>query len=199
MWPNRKEAKPAFVLQFTTPGPAFPLKRSPSLGDPAKSEAMPDLLNGKSATGKPRLLDEVRSVLRFKHYSLRTEEAYTDWIKRFIRHHGLRHPRDMGAEEVRAFLSFLATDRDVAASTQNQALSALLFLYKEVLGVELPWLGEVERSKRPKRLPVVLTREEARRVVDAVPPPYRLMAELLYDDRPHVLNKPGLAVRSPID
>lgn len=141
---------------------------------------MHDSLTGKSEDAKPKLLAEVRRVLRFKHYSLRTEQAYVDWIKRFVRHHGTRHPREMAAAEVRAFLSHLATERDVAASTQNQALSALLFLYKEVLGVELGWLGEVERARRPQRLPVVLSREEARRLLAAMSGQYRLMAELLY-------------------
>ena len=108
----------------------------------------------------PRLLEQVRARIRFKHYSIRTEQAYVDWIKRFIRHYGKQHPKDMGADEVRMFLTHLAVAGRVAASTQNQAKSALLFLYKEVLGVELPWLDKVEAAKAPKRLPVVLTRDE---------------------------------------
>ena len=120
----------------------------------------------KGETGKPKLLDEVRRVLRLKHYSIRTEKTYLDWIRRYMVHHRLRHSRDMGAPEVTTFLSHLAVDLNVSASTQNQALAALLFLYQEVLGVELPWLGEVERAKRPSRLPVVLTQEEAKRVVE---------------------------------
>jgi site-specific recombinase XerD len=90
-----------------------------------------------------RLLDQVRARIRVKHYSIRTEEAYVDWIKRYIRFHDKRHPRELLAAHVERFLSYLATERDVAASTQNQAKSALLFLYKEVLGVELPWLDGV--------------------------------------------------------
>ena len=107
----------------------------------------------------PRLLDQVRARIRVKHYSIRTEQAYVDWIRRFIRHFGKRHPKDMGAEEVAAFLSHLAVAGRVSASTQNQAKSALLFLYKEVLALELPWLNKVESAKAPKRLPVVLTRD----------------------------------------
>lgn len=109
-------------------------------------------------TTAPGLLDRVREKIRLKHYSLRTEEAYTDWIKRFILHHGKRHPDGMGAVEVAAFLTHLAVAGKVAASTQNQAKSALLFLYREVLEIDLPWLDNVERAKAPKRLPVVLTR-----------------------------------------
>jgi integron integrase len=108
----------------------------------------------------PRLLDRVRERLRLKHYSLRTESAYLGWIKRFIHFHGKRHPSDLGKKEVEAFLTHLALERNVAAATQNQALSALLFLYGEVLGLELPWLDEVTRAKKPARLPTVLTLAE---------------------------------------
>ena len=105
----------------------------------------------------PRLLDQVRDRIRVRHYSLRTEEAYLHWIRRFIFFHGKKHPRDMGGPQVEAFLSHLATVGRVAASTQNQALSALLFLYREVLQVGLPWMDGVVRAKRPKHVPVVLT------------------------------------------
>ncbi len=115
--------------------------------------------------GKPKLLDQVRAVLRLKHYSLRTEQSYLDWIKRFILFHGKRHPETMGAEEVREFLSNLATKGGVAASTQNQAFCALLFLYRDVLKHELSWIGNVERAKRPAKLPVVFTKQEARAVL----------------------------------
>ena len=141
---------------------------------------MHDTLSEKGETGKPKLLDEVRRVLRLKHYSIRTEQAYTDWIRRFMVHHRLRHPREMGAAEVSGFLSHLAADLNVSASTQNQALAALLFLYEHVLGVKLPWMDDVERAKRPARLPVVLTQEEARRVVEALPGSYQIMGTLLY-------------------
>ena len=106
---------------------------------------------------EPKLLDQVRGKIRLKHYSIRTEQAYTDWIKRFILHFGKKHPRDMGAAEVEQFLTHLAVNGRVSASTQNQAKCALLFLYKEVLAIELPWLDNVEQAKVPKRLPVVLT------------------------------------------
>src|SRR5450432_3264969 len=105
----------------------------------------------------PRLLDQVRDRIRFRHFSIRTEQAYLDWIKRFIRFHGKRHPSSMGATEVELFLTDLAVVGKVSASTQNQAQSAILFLYKEVLRDELPWLDGVERAKKPIRLPVVLT------------------------------------------
>jgi len=114
----------------------------------------------------PRLLDRVRDKIRLKHYSIRTEQAYVDWIKRFILHHGKRYAEDLGAMEVEAFLTWLAVERDVAASTQNQTQCALSFLYREVLGVELPWLDEVERAKRPIKLPVLLTVDEVVRILD---------------------------------
>jgi integron integrase len=131
--------------------------------------------------GKPKkLLDQVRDVMRLKHYSLRTERTYCDWIERFIRFHQLRHPRELGEGEVSAFLTHLARDGAVAASTQNQALSALLFLYKEVLKQEIGWLEGVERAKRPARLPVVLTRDEVHKIFAHLHGTARLMAGLLY-------------------
>lgn len=128
----------------------------------------------------PRLLDRVAWCIRRKHYSLRTEQAYVHWIKRFILFHGKRHPEELGEAEVTAFLSHLAVERDVAAATQNQALSALLFLYKEVLGRPLAWLDNVDRAKRPARLPTVLTREEVARLLAAMNGTKWLMASLLY-------------------
>lgn len=132
------------------------------------------------ATPPVRLLDQVREKLRAKHYSLRTEHAYVGWIRRFIRFHGKRHPRQMGATEIEAFLSHLATAGNVAASTQNQALSAILFLYRDVFNVELRWLDKVTRAKRPARLPMVLTVEEARYVLGNMHGTPGLMARLLY-------------------
>jgi integrase len=129
---------------------------------------------------KPKLLDRVREVIRLKHYSLRTEKTYLDWIKRFIIFHGKRHPAEMGAKEVREFLSDLATAHKVAASTQNQAFSALLFLYKEVLKQELPWIENIQRAKRPAKLPVVFTPIEARATLAKMRGTARLMAQLLY-------------------
>jgi integrase len=104
-------------------------------------------------------------ALRTRHYSRKTEKAYVGWIRRFILFHGKRHPRDMGAAEITRYLSSLATAGRVAASTQNQALSAILFLYRDVLGTDLPWLDEIVRARRPTRLPVVLTRDEVRAVI----------------------------------
>ena len=128
----------------------------------------------------PRLLDRVRDKIRLKHYSIRTEQAYLDWIKRFIRFHGKRHPADLGPLEVEAFLTDLAVVRHVAASTQNQAKSALLFLYKEVLDLELPWLDRVEKAKAPARLPVVLTRDEVSSVLSRLHGIHELIGRLLY-------------------
>ncbi len=130
---------------------------------------------------KPRLLDQVREAVRARHYSCRTEKAYIHWIKRYIFFHGKRHPAELGASEVTAFLTSLAVHDKVAASTQNQALSALLFLYREVLSVELPWLADIIiRAKRPQHLPVVLTRDEVRAVLQRLDGAPRLMALLLY-------------------
>src|SRR5437899_12651372 len=113
------------------------------------------------AVDKPkRLMDRVRDVMRVKHYSLRTERTYCDWIERFIRFHRMRHPSEMSAMEVGEFLTHLAREGNVSASTQNQALSELLFLYKQVLKEEIGWLEAVERAKKPARLPVVLTHDE---------------------------------------
>lgn len=128
----------------------------------------------------PRLLDRVREAIARRHYSPRTEESYVHWIKRFIYFSGKRHPADMGAVEVTAFLNHLARERDVAAATQNQALSALLFLYKEVLGRGLPWLDELERVRRPARMPSVLTPGEAQRLLSCMRGTKWLMASLLY-------------------
>ncbi|MFV9507592.1 MAG: integron integrase [Oscillochloridaceae bacterium umkhey_bin13] len=128
----------------------------------------------------PKLLDQVRAALRRKHYALRTEEAYVGWIRRFIHFHGIRHPREMGATEVSAFLTHLAMEREVAASTQNQALSALLFLYREVLLQPLSEDLTITYAKRPEYLPTVLSRDEARAVLAALSGTHHLMASLLY-------------------
>jgi integron integrase len=132
------------------------------------------------STNEPRLLDRVRAVLRRKHYSIRTEEAYVGWVKRFVLFHGKRHPRELGLPEVEAFLTDLATTQKVSASTQNQALSALLFLYAEVLGLPLDGPVQSVCAKQPSRLPTVLTRAEALRVLDALTGIHQLMAKLLY-------------------
>jgi len=132
------------------------------------------------STSSPRLLDQVREIIRIKHYSIRTEQAYMQWVRRYILYHGKRHPRDMGATEVSAFLSSLAITANVSASTQNQALNAIPFLYRDVLKITLPWLENVQRAKRPKHLPVVLTREEVKRTLAALEGTVWLMAALTY-------------------
>jgi integron integrase len=141
---------------------------------------MVGILPTAARQNKPKLLDQVRDVIRRKHYSLRTEQSYTDWIRRFILFHNKRHPREMAETEVTEFLTHLARDGNVAASTQNQALSALLFLYKEVLKQEIGWLDGVERAKKPARLPVVLTRDEVSKIFAHLHGTHRLMAGLLY-------------------
>jgi integrase len=144
--------------------------------------------NGPPEPPKPRLLDRVRQALRARHMSRRTEEAYVAWIRRFIFFHDKRHPAEVGAAEVTKFLTSLAVDGQVAASTQNQALSALLFLYKDVLEVDLPWLDGIVRARRPERLPVVLSRDEVRALFQRLDGVSRLMASrghlLYYADQP---------------
>ena len=131
-------------------------------------------------SAKPRLLDQVREALRLRHYSYRTEQQYVGWIRRFIIYHDRRHPAQLGGPQVEAFLSHLAVDRRVSAATQAQALAAILFLYKHVLNVDLPWLAGVVRATRPKRLPVVLSRLEVRGVLGKLHGKYWLIASLLY-------------------
>jgi site-specific recombinase XerD len=128
-----------------------------------------------------KLLDQVRDKNRFKHYSLSTEKTYIAWIKQFILYHHKLHPVEMGSLEVEAFLTYLATQRNVSSSTQNQALSAILFLYREVLAVNLPWLDNFERSKKPRRLPEVLTITEVQALLQATstaPEPIGLASSL---------------------
>ena len=141
----------------------------------------------------PRLLDQVRSAIRVRHYSIRTEAAYTDWVRRFILFHGKRHPLQLGAPEVAAFLTHLAVERTVAPSTQGQAKSALLFLYREVLGVQLPWLNEVVSAKLSRRLPVVLTPGEVRGLLHELSGATGLVASLLYGTGMRLLE--GLRLR----
>ena len=142
----------------------------------------------------PKLLDRVREAIRIRHYSRRTEEAYVLWIRRFIVFHGKRHPRDLGEAEVSAFLSSLAT-RGVSASTQNQALSALLFLYEVIVGRNLPWMDRVVRAQRPSRLPVVLSREEVARLLGRLRGPVWLMASLMYGGGLRLQECVGLRVK----
>jgi integron integrase len=128
----------------------------------------------------PKLLDQVKRCIRNKYYSLRTEEAYVYWIRWYIRFHGLRHPMDMGADEVKAFLSYLTNERHVSVSTHKQALCALLFLYKQVLQVDFPWLDDVYRPNRPPRLPTVLTEWEVSAVLAEIKDHHALVAKLQY-------------------
>jgi integron integrase len=130
--------------------------------------------------GRKRLIDRFREAIRSRHYSLRTEQAYWYWIRYFIHFHGKRNPAEMGAAEVTAFLNWLATERNVAAATQNQALAALLFLYQKVFGLELAWLADLARAKRPVRVPAVLTEAEVRRLLAELQGMKWLMAALLY-------------------
>lgn len=134
----------------------------------------------KPAFASVRLLDQVRERLRYLHYSLKTERAYVYWVRWFVRHSGLRHPRELGRPQVEAFLSMLATDRRVSVSTHRQALSALLFLYKDVLGQELPWMDEIGRPVSARRIPSVLTMAEIQRVLDFMDGEAVLLARLLY-------------------
>jgi site-specific recombinase XerD len=161
---------------------------------------------------QPRLLEQVHDAIRRLHYSRRTEETYVDWIRRFSFWSGKCHPADLGEPEVTAFLSHLATERNVAAATQNQALAALLFLYKQVLGRELGWFDDLVRAKRPVRLPVVLTRGEVAALLAQLKGAHWLMASILYGAGllghsdvsttmiyTHVLNDGGRGVKSPLD
>ncbi len=141
----------------------------------------------------PKLLDRMRAEIRVRHYSIRTEETYLDWARRFILYHNKQHPKDMGADEVQAFLSYLALERNVSSSTQNQAKSALLFLYRKVLQIELPWLDEVVSAKSGKRLPVVLTPGETRRLLNGMSGTMGLVAALLYGTGMRLLE--GLRLR----
>lgn len=143
----------------------------------------------------PRLLAQVRAAIRVRHYSLRTEEAYVGWIRRYVRFHGARHPATLEAGDVARFLTHLATRGTVGASTQNQALSALLFLYRDVLGRDFGWLSGVTRAKRPRRLPVVLSRGEVRTILDRVSGTRRLMVELLYGSGLRLLECLALRVK----
>ncbi len=160
-----------FTLPVNSPGPRERLVPNPKL----------------------RFLDQCREVCRFRHFSPRTEEAYVHWIRQFILWHGKRHPRDLGAAEVRQFLGHLASGRGVAASTQNQALNALVFLYREVLGGALGELGEIERARRPTRMPVVLSRAEVQALLGRLTGTQQLIGRFLYGTGVRLLE--GLRMR----
>ena len=138
------------------------------------------LRDSSSASNAHRLIDRFCAAIRSRHYSRRTEKTYWFWIRYFIFHNNKRHPAEMGEPEVTAFLSWLATDRNVAAATQNQALAALLFLYKAVLERDLPWFDDLVRAKRPVRLPVVLSEAEVRKLLEQLDGVTWMMASLLY-------------------
>ena len=144
---------------------------------------------------QPKLLDQVREVIRTKHYSIRTEETYVSWIKRFILFHGKRHPKELGPKEISAFLTHLAVDRKVAASTQNQAFNALLFLYRNVLKMEFGEIKDVERAKKPQRMPVVFTKEEIKVIIDQLDGYKWIMAQLMYGSGLRVMECVRLRVK----
>src|SRR4029453_11280480 len=150
---------------------------------------------GRAVSGAPRLLDRVRDKIRLRHYSIRTEQAYVDWIKRFIVFHGKQHPDTLGGPEVEAFLTHLAVDQNVAAATQNLAKSSILFLYRDVLERELPWLDHVERARPPEGLPVVLTREEVLAVLVRLRGVHRLIGRLLYGSGMRIMEALRLRVK----
>ena len=156
---------------------------------------MPAYHTSANTPRPPKLLERMRIHLRTRHYSIRTETAYLDWVRRFILFHDKRHPAEMGAAEVAAFLTHLAVDRQVSASTQNQAKSAILYLYKEVLQVQLPWLDEVVQAKAPKRLPVVLTPTEVRELLMHMQGTTGLIARLLYGTGMRLLEALRLRVK----
>ena len=186
----------AMGVETRTPLGLFPDKPAPRLDDrmvevprglasPRSSGWQPAVSptvgqNPPASAPKPKLLDRVRQAIRARHYSRRTEEVYLMWIKRFIFFHGVRHPAEMGEPEINAFLTHLALKERVSASTQNQALSALLFLYRHVLNREVGDLGEVIRARKPTRLPVVMTRAEVKAVLSHLQGDKWLMASLLY-------------------
>jgi hypothetical protein len=149
----------------------------------------------RPSVSAPRLLDRVRLAVQDRHYSRKTEKSYVAWVRRFIVFHGKRHPGEMGAPEVTQYLSSLATAGRVAAATQNQALSALLFLYRDVLGQDMPWLDDIVRAKRSARLPVVLTRDEVRAIIRQLDGVSRLMAILLYGSGLRLLECARLRVK----
>ena len=143
---------------------------------------------GKTTSSEPRLLDRVREEIRIRHYAYKTEKTYIHWIVRYVRFHHMRHPSEMGAAEITRFLTHLAVGRHVAESTQNQALNAIVFLYKKVLKIDVGDLGHV-RADRPKNIPVVMTVEEVDRLLDQLQGTRRLLAELMYGT--------GMRIRRP--
>jgi hypothetical protein len=193
MNPDAGPARSASGADPITPRGAAPVKasgRSSLVVDPAASA---ESAGPSGPAAPPRLLDRLRDALRLRHYALRTEQAYVDWARRYILFHGKRHPAGLGADAVAAFLTHLAVDRTVAPSTQNQAKAALLFLYRQVLGVELPWLDEIVAAKDVRRLPVVLTPAQVRALLHELDGTMGLVASLLYGTGMRLLE--GLRLR----
>jgi integron integrase len=157
-----------------------PAEKPPPANPQPLSTAASSGSSPQSGAPSPRLLDQFRAICRVKHYSLRTEESYAGWILRFLRFHDKRHPRELGASHIAAFLSHLAVDLEVAPASQNQALNAIVFLYKQVLRIDPGSFEDFTRAKTRRHLPVILTRPETNTLIDALPPPCRLMALLLY-------------------
>jgi integron integrase len=177
-----------------TSPPASPPTSPPVPGTPQLSPITRHDVNAQpSAAAPPRLLDELRQCIRARHYSIRTERSYVDWVRRLILFHGKRHPRELGAPEVAAFLTHLAVERSVAPATQNQAKSAILFLYRDVLGAQLPWLEEIVAAKDRRRLPVVLTPVEVSKLLAELDGTLGLIASLLYGTGMRLLE--GLRLR----
>lgn len=175
------------------PAPTHALAPAPATLRPSNAPVDPSHPPAAAAQRSPRLLDQVRGAIRLRHYSPRTEHAYVRWIRRFIIFHEKRHPAELGSTDVSRFLSWLAEERHVSASTQTQALSALLFLYRNVLQLDLPWMTEVVRAPARVRLPVVLTRDEVRAIVRRLQGPERLVVMLLYGSGLRLLE--GLRIR----
>ena len=187
---HRHSVRIASVIPFHRPAPGQ--ADAPATGEAATAGRAP-VSPLQSVTAGPRLLDRVKTAIRMRHMSVRTEEAYVGWIRRFILFHGKRHPDDMAEPEVSSFLSALATERRVAASTQNQALAAVLFLYHDVLGRDLDWLRDLVHAKRPERIPVVLGRAEVACVLARMDGVEKLCAGLLYGSGLRLLE--GLRLR----
>ena len=156
---------------------------------------MPHLHNPLPPLQSDRLLDQLRERIRYLHYSIRTEQAYVYWVDAFVRFHGMRHPAEMAGPEVEGFLSWLANERNVAAATHKQALSALLFLYQKVLEQDLPWMAEIGRPKDRVRLPVVLTHDEVAHVLGKLAEAHQLMGQLLYGTGMRIMEGVRLRVK----
>ncbi len=200
--PARRRSDPsppsALLLTLEESSIAYPAPlRSPSERPSTAGvhEPAPETPSGYGTKPKPRLLDQVRAAIRLRHYSPRTEKTYVAWVRRFILFHDKRHPEMMGVAEIERFLTSLATVGRVSASTQNQALAALLFLYKDVLGREMGWVSDITRAKVTKRLPVVMTRHEVRHVLDHLDGVPKLMATFLYGSGLRLLECARLRVK----